>query len=293
MAANDHHPTHEPAHHGPATTAGPERARWPRQVANPQPRLRSVLVRDYAGFTEATVPRRLVLPATASVPLVVKLADSPYRPPAFVMGAHDASTVLKGTCARSYLEVILNPLGAYTVLGVPLDQLAGHTVDLIDLLGPGGRRLGERLRESRSWRRRFGLVDRFLLGRLEDGPRPAPEVVWVWRRLVATGGGVPIGRLAAEVGWSHKHLITRFRQQVGLQPKLAARLARLDRVWRRLDQGGELDWGLVAVEAGYADQAHLVRDFGRFTGMTPTQFQARLRSGREVKSVQDAVAASA
>jgi AraC-like DNA-binding protein len=293
MAANDHHTTQKPAHRSPATTAGPERARWPRLVASPQPRLRSLLARGYAGFTEATFPRRLVLPATASVPLVVKLADSPYRPPAFVMGAHDASTVLEGTCAPSYLEVILNPLGAYTLLGLPLDELAGHTVDLSDVLGPDGRRLGERLRATPSWDRRFGLVDRFLLGRLENGPRPAPEVAWVWRRLVATGGGVPIGRLAAEVGWSHKHLITRFRQQVGLQPKLAARLVRLDRVWRRLDQDGGLDWGLVAVEAGYADQAHLVRDFGHFTGMTPTQFQARLRSGREVKSVQDPVAASA
>jgi AraC-like DNA-binding protein len=300
----------EPARHSPATrggqgdqavqteidrasTVGPERARWPRLVATPQPRLRAVLARGYAGFTEATVPRRLVLPATASVPLVVKLADSPYRPPAFVMGANDASTVMEGTCAPSYLEVILNPLGAYSMLGLPLDQLAGHTVDLTDLLGPAGRRLGERLRDTSSWRQRFALVDRFLVGRLERGPRPAPEVVWVWRRLVATGGGVPIGRLAAEVGWSHKHLITRFRQQVGLQPKLAARLVRLDRVWRRLDQGGGLDWGLVAVEAGYADQAHLVRDFHRFTGMTPTQFAARLHRRREVKSVQDAVTASA
>ena len=90
MAANDHYPAEAGIATGTAaSTVGPERVRRPRLVANPQPRLRSLLARGYAGFTEATVPRRLVVPATASVPLVVKLADSPYRPPAFVMGAHD------------------------------------------------------------------------------------------------------------------------------------------------------------------------------------------------------------
>jgi hypothetical protein len=57
-------------------TAAPERARSPRLAATPQPRLRSLLPRGYAGFTEATSPRHLVLPASASVSLVVKLADS-------------------------------------------------------------------------------------------------------------------------------------------------------------------------------------------------------------------------
>jgi hypothetical protein len=66
----------------------PQRARWPRLVAEPQPPLRSLLPRGYAGYTEATALRHLVLPATAAVPLVVKLLDSPYRPPQFVMGAH-------------------------------------------------------------------------------------------------------------------------------------------------------------------------------------------------------------
>jgi AraC-like DNA-binding protein len=257
--------------------AAPERVRWPRLDGVPHPRLRSLLSRGYVGFTEATNPRHLVLPATTAVPLVVKLADSRYRPPAFVMGGHGTSIVLEGDCAPSYLEVLLAPLGAYRLLGLPLDQLSGHTVDLVEVLGADGRRLAEQLRDTPSWRRRFALMDRFLLGRLDRGPRPAPEVARTWERLVATGGALPIRQLAREVGWSHRHLLTRFRQQVGLGPKTAARLVRFNGVWRRLDEDRPLDWGLVAAEVGYADQAHLVREFRQFTGTTPTGFLARAR----------------
>jgi AraC-like DNA-binding protein len=260
-----------------STAAAPERARWPRLVAAPQARLRGLLPRGYVGFTEATTLRHLVVPATTSVPLVVRLVDSPPRPSAFVMGARDSFTVLEGACARSYLEVLLAPLGAYTLLGLPMDELSGQLVDLAEVLGADGRRLGEQLREAPTWRQRFALLDRFLLQRLAGGPRPAPEVGRVWRRLVATGGAVPIAQLAEEVGWSHKHLIARFRRQVGLRPKTAARLVRFERVLGRLDERRGLDWGLVAREAGYADQAHLIRDFHQFTGTTPTAFAARAR----------------
>jgi AraC-like DNA-binding protein len=278
-------------------TAAPERVRSPRVAAAPQPLLRSLLTRGYAGFTEATTPRRIVVPATTSVPLVVKLLDSPHRPPAFVMGASDSSTVLEGECAPSYVEVLLEPLGAYTLLGLPLDALSGRTVDLVDVLGADGRRLAEQLREAPTWRQRFALLDRFLLLRLARGPRPSPEVGWAWERLVATGGAVPIRGIAEEVGWSHKHLIARFRQQVGLRPKTAARLVRFDGVLRRLDERRPLDWGQVAAEAGYADQAHLIREFRGFSGTTPTEFQARTlphdgNGQRQVNSVQDAAAAA-
>jgi AraC-like DNA-binding protein len=259
-----------------SSSAAPEQARWPRLAGAPQPRLRSLVPGGYTGFTEATTPRHLVLPATTSVPLVIKLADSPYRPPAFVMGGHDSALVVEGACAPSYLELQMAPLGAYRLLGLPIGELGGQIVDLVELLGAAGRRLGEQLRETPSWRQRFALLDRFLLARLEGGPRPLPEVGWAWRRLVETGGAVPIGRLAAEVGWSHKHLIDRFGQQVGLRPKTAARLVRFEGVWRRLDQRrGRLDWGQVARETGYADQAHLIRDFRQFTGTTPTRFTAQ------------------
>jgi AraC-like DNA-binding protein len=282
---------------GRSSTAALERTRSPRLVAVPQAPLRPLLPRGYLGFTEATTPRHLIVPATTSVPLVVKLVDSPHRPPAFVMGARDSFTVLEGACAPAYLEVLLAPLGAYRLLGLPMAALSGQLVDLVEVLGADARRLADQLRAAPSWRQRFALTDRFLLERLDRGPRPAPEVGQAWERLVASGGSVPIAQLADEVGWSHKHLIARFRQQVGLRPKTAARLIRFDGVWRRLDRRQPLDWAWVAREVGYADQAHLIREFHQFTGTTPTAFAARALQAepdgqRQVNSVQDTLAAA-
>jgi hypothetical protein len=56
---------------------------------------------------------------------------------------------------------------------------------------------------------------------------------------------VPISRIADEVDWSHRHLIARFRQQVGLTPKIGAQLVRLDAVLQRIEKRGPLDWGQV------------------------------------------------
>jgi AraC-like DNA-binding protein len=79
------------------------------------------------------------------------------------------------------------------------------------------------VRATPNWNRRLALVDEFLLRRLDDGRRRVPEMAWAWRRLVDTGGAIPIGQIAKDVGWSHRHLIAKFRQQIGLAPKMAAR----------------------------------------------------------------------
>ena len=247
-------------------------------VGAPHRRLATVVPEGYVGHTEATTPRPVVLPATTAVPLFLKLRDSPYRPPQFVRGPQSSFYVPEGACAPSYLELRLAPLAAYTLLGLPVDELGEHPVDLSDVLGAAGPRLVEQLREAPTWRRRFALLDDFLFGRLALGPRPSPEVDRAWRRLVATDGAVPVGLIAREVGWSHKHQIARFRQQVGLAPKTAAQLLRFDRVWRALESRRPQDWGRMAAEAGYADQAHLIRDFRRYTGTTPAAFLSAPRS---------------
>jgi hypothetical protein len=153
-----------------------ERAAWPRVIRRPHPLLGRLLARPYAGLSAASPPHRLLMPATTAVPLVVKLCDSPHRPPAFLRGAFDRYALVDGECARSYLEVWMAPLGAYRLLGRPVHELSGTVVDLRDIFGASGRRLSEMIRETPTWRGRFTVLDRFLLVAAEKGPRPSPEV---------------------------------------------------------------------------------------------------------------------
>ncbi|MGE3289390.1 MAG: helix-turn-helix domain-containing protein [Pseudonocardia sp.] len=260
----------------------PARTRSPRVTAVAHPGLRPLLARPHTGFADGATPRRFAIPAAPAVAVVVRLGESAHRPPAFVKGPDDAFEVPPGRCAPTYAEAWLAPPAAYAVLGTPLEHLRGLTVDLADLLGRTGREIADRMHAEPTWSGRFALLDRLLLRRIADGPRPAPEVAHAWRRLVGSGGRLPIRLLAEETGWSHKHLITMFRRQVGLPPRTAARLVRFDGVLRRVERPDRPAWEQVAADSGYADQSHLVRDFRAFAGTTPTGFV------REVNRVQDA-----
>ena len=174
------------------------------------------------------------------------------------------------------------PLGAYRLLGRPIDELGETVVDLQDVFGAPGRRLVELIRDEPTWRGRFAVLDRFLLNAAERGPEPSAEVAWAWRRIVESRGTTAIGPVATEVGWSHKRLITRFARQVGLTPKKAARLVRFEHLLAHVTTDRTTPWPVAAAEAGYADQAHMIRDFHAFTGVTPTEYVAR--RGDEIRS---------
>jgi AraC-like DNA-binding protein len=91
---------------------------------------------------------------------------------------------------------------------------------------------------------------------------------------------VSITGLAERAGWSRKHLVARFREHVGLPPKTFARITRFARAMRLVRSGQDLRWIDVAHACGYYDQAHFIRDFSEFAGVSPTRFlELRLPSG--------------
>ncbi|WP_229075590.1 AraC family transcriptional regulator [Actinoplanes sp. DH11] len=166
------------------------------------------------------------------------------------------------------LQVRLDPVVASSMLGAA-PELSGAVVPLAGVWGADGE---ERLRTAGSWEQRFAVATE-ILGRAAAGrPRVDAAVAYAWRRTLVAGGRLRVEDLAGEVGWSRKRLWSRFRAQLGISPKTAARLARFDRAARLLAAGCPAAG--VAVESGYADQSHLHREARAIAGLTPSAVAA-------------------
>ena len=95
--------------------------------------------------------------------------------------------------------------------------------------------------------------------------------------VAATGGTVPISEIGVAARASSTYLAKRFKAIVGVTPKRLARSYRFSSTVLALDVASSIAWGDVAAGAGYFDQAHFVREFTEFTGLTPTQYAERRR----------------
>jgi AraC-like DNA-binding protein len=279
-------------------------ALWEAIDGKPDPRLRSGVL-SYTGYVEhATRPMRRLEVPFAGIPLIISLGPTilvdGVSHGSFVGGLDDSATITEYSGEQRGLQVNLTPLGARRLLGLPMCELARRVVALDDVLGaPRAARLAERLHDAPDWRARFALLDAFLLARLAAAPPVAAELEQAWARLNATGGAIAISQLASEVGWSRRHLAARFQTEAGLSPKAVARILRFARVTGTLRAQGGRGLAEIAYAAGYADQAHLNRDFRAFAGTTPTDYAARLLpdgagvTAEQFPNVQDALAHAA
>lgn len=212
-------------------------------------------------------------PLTLSEPTDADLSNQPPGPAisSFAGGISDRSALVAHAGRQHGIQVRLGPLAVYALFGVPLEEINHQAGGVVDLAELGAGDWGERLGALAGWERRFALLDELLVSRFaESMTEPTPEVVYAWRRLRSSRGAVRIGALVAESGLSHRAFIERFRRQVGVTPKMAARIVRYERATALLGQG-TLSVAEVAAESGYADQAHLDREFSALAGRPPTQ----------------------
>ncbi|WP_369257465.1 helix-turn-helix transcriptional regulator [Geodermatophilus amargosae] len=214
-------------------------------------------------------------------------AQAPGRYDALVGGLHTTPALIRHPGRQTGIQLSLSPLGARRLLGVPAGELAALDVDLADVLGAVGPELVERVRAAATWEERFAAAEHVLRRAAGPAGDPAPEVAEAWRLTLAGGGRLRVADVARRIGWSERHLTGRFRAETGLAPKEAARVVRFDRARRVLAGRSRPDLAGLAAAAGYADQAHLTREWRAFTGLSPLRWLAA-----EFGFVQDHAAAA-
>jgi AraC-like DNA-binding protein len=260
---------------------------WTRARRRPDPRLRGLVARDFVGFRQHVADVRSWLQPPVAVVSVIVTLEGPLRaggralPGAWLGGLGGTCEVVEMGATHASLDLKLPPLGAYALCGQPLRSLVGECVALDEVFGAAGRRVEERVRAATDWDGRFDVLERFLLDRAKVARWPHPMVAAAWLRLHETAGAVRIDALAAELGFSRRHLSTTFHEQVGLAPKAVARLLRFARVRERMACAPGR-WADIAYESGYCDQAHLNRDFRQLAGTTPSDFLASVRADRAI-----------
>ncbi|MBZ9714800.1 AraC family transcriptional regulator [Deinococcus multiflagellatus] len=180
------------------------------------------------------------------------------------------------------LGVELYPWGARQLFGWSMEV---QGLDLTPVSAPVSRAVPALLRAG-AWAEARDVLDDWLLERLSLHERELGPAVQAAAALYASLGTARIGALAQELNVSPRHLERGFAHEVGVNAKTLARLIRFEEAHNRLYVNPDEPLAGLAVDLGFADQAHLTREFRALAHMTPGSFAAY---ARQMTHVHDAL----
>jgi AraC-like DNA-binding protein len=215
-----------------------------------------------------------VLP-TATTELVIGLGGSMADPPlALVVGPHSQHWALDTAGTEAVIGVHFKPGGAFPFFGVPAGELHNVRVSLDALWGPNAALLVEQVQAGSSPAAKFAVLERVLLSAARTLTRHR-AVDFALRELAIPLEQRSIPEVAGAIGMSQRRFLDRFRGEVGMAPKLYARVRRFQAVVATVQNLRDVDWTDIAAACGYFDQSHFIHDFRAFSGFTPAQYFAR------------------
>jgi AraC-like DNA-binding protein len=251
-------------------------------------------------YARGTMPyaRERIAPTGSTVavfvlgdPLVVTADDGAGAPftatTGFLLGPHDRPIVNEPQGETFAVGIVTTPVGCETVFRVPPASIRGRVVDLL-ATWPAAYALREQLLAAGDPEAMLDAIERHLLG--ASGPaiagldRCATAVALLEADPVRS-----IAEIAGELGVSHGHLDREFTRVVGLSPRALARLLRVRRLLHAIDVRGDVPWTALAADLGWYDQAHLIRDFKRHTGVPPSRYVAAQRERLAPDELDDSV----
>jgi AraC-like DNA-binding protein len=256
-------------------------------VVHRPPALLRPYVESYVGYRYAGFPpgEHMGLPSrhltfVVSFDAPVELAVLPdgtegaWTYDALLGGLHTSPAVIRHDGFQHGIQLQVTPAGARGLFGLPAGEVARAVLPLDEVWGRLADELLDRLSAASGWPDRFAALDGVLLRalstRIEIPSGARRETTAAWDRLTTSAGRVGVAMLAAEIGWSRRHLTEQFANEYGVTPRSLAKVLRFERARRLLVRPDHPTLAAVAATCGYSDQAHMVHDWHDLAGSSPT-----------------------
>lgn len=195
------------------------------------------------------------------------------HPWAMVMGQRTKSYDIEPVGDVDSFAICFYPLGFANFVNTPLEDLVDKEAPIEDLFGEASAKaLGQQIKDASDTQERIAITETFLLDKLHDTRTIESMVKTTVDMLMATNGSTSIRAILKDDASKRRQIERSFKNQIGISPKHLGRVIRLHSALKMLlnEEGESLT--RIAYESEYFDQAHFIKDFKEFTGITPSEF---------------------
>jgi AraC-like DNA-binding protein len=203
---------------------------------------------------------------------------------AWISGLQKQAIVYKNNTDSTIISVRFTTGGFFCLTKIPITSIDHVGIEAEDLLGTSFRHLYQKIINASNVLEMFALLENYFLQyKMEDSMEQ--DIV----RFIDKNIGKPIDWLIHKSGYSQKHVIHVLKKHTGFSPKYLQRLSRFHGILKELqNEKNRVDWFSIVQRHGYYDQAHLIKDFSYFSGISPTDYirsQIAIEENRLVSDV--------
>ncbi|MEO6391150.1 MAG: helix-turn-helix domain-containing protein [Pyrinomonadaceae bacterium] len=162
---------------------------------------------------------------------------------------------------------------SFPFTGTPLTEFTNRVVESDLALSQDILDLREALQDLDTPPAKFAFAEAELLRRFGGGLRVNACVDYAVEQIARAPHETTIGELTGKIGYSQKHFIQLFKQEVGVTPKSYLRIMRFQKSIGEIARTPAINWAALAADCGYFDQAHMIAEFRSFAGLTPVEYQ--------------------
>lgn len=171
------------------------------------------------------------------------------------------------------VSVRFKAAGAARFFDLPYEKIVDQVIEFSRYEKEASSTLAKRIEASSTPALRFQILQDFLIGRLRK--HESKEDVFVRQAcqyIVQSEGSCSVQELVRLIGFSERQMERKFKQQVGITPKLLSRIMRFQKFIALARSSKKMNLADASVSCGYHDQSHFIRDFTKFSGVSPREY---------------------